>query len=244
MSSKASSRVRGVLRRGPWLEYRGTRDLLISELVVPLRYDVLVRKAFLEAVLEWKERGRKNFAGFVDDASDHPYFTWFRDVLSARTAPDLVRDAPALRTAFERRVRAVVRLCDALEEQGFDTARPLTLHTSPAVQPTASGKLVLRDHYAGDGCHRLAWLLVRGRTWLPASHYRVRRYLKFTPWDNTGVLVRAGCLTGEAYCRYLSPGYAAGPHDSVPSLLRACGLERPTRLRELRTVLAVDRVHA
>ena len=55
---------------------------------------------------------------------------------------------------------------------------------------SALGRLVRADFYAGDGCHRIAFLWERGERNIPARHLRVQRFKTYRPLDNTALVAR------------------------------------------------------
>src|SRR6266487_6462296 len=111
--------------------------------------------------------------------------------------------------AYRQRLRDAASLYRSVQEHGFDGGRyPLLLRAVPPGAATASGKLVPRRLYGGDGCHRLALLLHLGHRTLPPAWYRVRTVA--APLDNTGQLLGPLRVPAAAYYRFLALGYAGG----------------------------------
>ena len=78
---KTPARLARRFRRRNHLDQRpGTIDVILDELVSPLRYDVIVRQqffAFLDANVDLLEE----FSDLVIEARHEPYYIWFRDIV-------------------------------------------------------------------------------------------------------------------------------------------------------------------
>ena len=72
--------ARRLRRRGHLDQRPGTVDVLLDELVSPLRYDVVVRQQFF-AFLDANAELLDEFSDLVIEARGQPYFLWYRDIV-------------------------------------------------------------------------------------------------------------------------------------------------------------------
>jgi hypothetical protein len=195
-------------RRGnPW-RYRRVRDELpIAPLVSPLRFDVLLRKAFFEFYAERRELYRADFEEFARLAREHDYFVWFEQVMCPAWQPHVLADELLFAEAWATRLRAAAELYESFGRHGFDSRFPITVYEARTVLPTVTGKRITRTVYAGDGNHRLALLMAAGQTALQPSQYRVKRFRRMIPSDTTPRLVRALRVDEDRYLAFLRAGY-------------------------------------
>jgi hypothetical protein len=164
----------------------GSEPVAIAPLVSPLRYDVLVRAEFFDAV---EAAPDPDAPEFVAAAAASDYGTWFRVVAIPRFRPELVGDVPGVEAAFAARVRAAVTLWRNFCVDGFDRHHPVTLRRPAPGATSTSGRPVDRELYLTDGCHRLALLLRSGHTALGPGEYRIGRRRLALLRDNTAALV-------------------------------------------------------
>ena len=235
--------VRDALRGDPWVHRRGREPVPLLPLVSPLRYDVVVRVAFLRLLEEHGATADRLSSSLHDAALEHPYFVWYRDLFCPAWAPELLADDDVLRRAFAERVRATARLRDSFRADGFSTARPVTLLSGVAIGPTRTGKRLARRLFAGDGCHRPALLLADGRTELSGDMYRVRHFARLTPPDTTAHLVGALALAPDEHCRFVASGYGLDPVGDRTALLDAAARRGAALADEVRRVVEVDMAH-
>ena len=184
---------------------RGTAPVHIDSLIVPLRYDVVVRARFFDFLTEHTELAG---AALVDAAAGTAYAQWFEHVECARYFPELLHDKVRREQRFAARVSGAVRLLQSFDDGGFDSASPVTLITAPAGAMSDSGAPALERLHIGDGCHRLALLLRNGATLEPWM-YKVRPSLS-TLVDNTTVLLRNGSVTEADYVAFLGGRFPVG----------------------------------
>jgi hypothetical protein len=231
-------RIPGLVR----LAYRPGREAIrIDDLISPLRYDILVRQRYLELVRERRALAADDFAAFMELSRQQPYYTWFTQVVVAKgNHPEILDDPALLDAAFERRVRRSVELHDSFESTGYDKRRPIILRTAGEIAPTWTGKRLARRLYAGDGCHRLAWLRTSGVDLLEPGMYRVHVAQVFTPHDDTALLMEAMRVDRPDYLSFLSLSYADRELSNEKALLDHVRSTAPDRLGELEEVLAVD----
>jgi hypothetical protein len=231
-------RIPGLVR----LAYRpGKEPVRIDDLISPLRYDILVRQRYLEVLREHRSLADEDFEAFMELSRQQPYYTWFvRVVVPSGNHPELVHDEERLGAAFERRVRRSLALHDSFESAGYDRRRPIILRNGKEIRPTSTGKSLTRTLFAGDGCHRLAWLRLTGRAVLEPGMYRVHVAPVFTPKDETAKLLEAMPLSRREYLAFVSLAYADRELPSEEALLDHVRTTAPDRLPELEGVIAVD----
>jgi hypothetical protein len=236
---------RGFRRRIPGLlqlAYRPGRDPVpINDLVSPLRYDIIVRQRYLEVLRERRGLAEEDFEAFMELSRQQPYFKWFtRVVVPSGNHPDMVGDDQRLNAAFERRVRRSIALHDAFESTGYDRRRPIILRTGADIAPTSTGKRLAQRIYAGDGCHRLAWLRMTGVEALEPRMYRLHVSQVFTPRDETALVMAAMAISRRDYLSFLSLAYADRELSSEDALLDHIRSTDPDRLPEIEHVIAID----
>ena len=167
-------------RRRNHLDQRpGTIDLILDELVSPLRYDVIVRQqffAFLDANVDLLEE----FSDLVIEARHEPYYIWFRDIVVGDRTKLL--KGRSLDEAFADQVERVLAV-RARFNPADESWGELLLRELPAGTQTTTGKTVGPRFVPVDGCHRIALLRHHGRKILPAGTYRLRARAR----DNTAI---------------------------------------------------------
>jgi hypothetical protein len=229
-----------VVAASPWKYRRGTELLPFARLVSPLRYDVLVRLEYFR----FHERNlalfERDFPAYLEDARGQPYFVWFREVLCRRRHPELPDDPAGLLRAFESRVRAAAELHRDFRDNGFDTRSPIVLRSGTRLLATSTGKRPACDLFAGDGCHRMALLMLDGQESLSPEYYRIRNYPEYAPLDNTHLLIGPLRIGPPEYYRYLSMAYSETVFQDREALLTDVREHDPGRLAELERVLEID----
>lgn len=234
---------RPIPRRLAWTA--GQRPVELAELISPLRYDILVRARFLQFLGERLDVVERDLDLVVRQALGEPYHTWFTAIALPRYRPRDAADERRRLAAFRERVRRSAELLASFRAHGFDQRFPVSLRTAAPGSVAATGKLVPRPLYAGDGCHRLALLLAAGHRRLEPAWYRVRRDPLAAPIDNTHPLLGPLAIGAAEYHRFLWLGYGGGgsPGDALAdrqALLRRVAAQRPDRLAELKQVLEID----
>jgi hypothetical protein len=236
----AKDRLQNALSRSRWKLLPGTEPLPIVPLISPLRYDIVVRLEylrFLEANIAWFAR---DFPSYVEAARKTGYFVWFTEVMCRNFRPRLLHTERKLQRAFEHRLRKTTRMYLRFLKSGFDRRFPVLLNTGDRILETDTGKHIICRYYAGDGCHRIALLLLAGESVLQAETYYVRCFRHYAPRDNTARLVQTLSLEPEKYFAFLSIYYANQPFYDGQSLLAQIEKENPSKLEELRKVIAID----
>jgi len=229
-----------VMAAVPWKYRKGTIPLPFKWLVSPLRYDVLVRLehfCFHERHLDDYER---DFGGYLKRALEQPYFAWFREVLCRRRYPELLDDREGAVRAFEARLRESAQLHRGFRRRGFDRRSPIVLRSGATVLETSTGKTIRRKWFVGDGCHRMALLMLDGAEVLEPRFYRTRSYREYAPLDNTHLLIGPLHLGRDAYYRFLSGGYSGSTFEARDPLLASVRRQEPANIDELEQVIAID----
>lgn len=212
----------------------------VDRLVSPLRYDIVVRERFFDFLEGNESLYDDDFAEFAQQARSHPYFVWFSRIAVPRFRPHLLASDDLFARAFEDRLHATASLLRSFRETGFDSMEPILLRTGRWIEPTTTGKPVVRSVYAGDGCHRLALLRRAGIRVLTPAMYRVAASRSFRPRDHTAILLASLTVSHDEYFSFLALGYGEGSCSSEEALLEHVRRLDPERLGELRAVIAAD----
>ncbi|HEX6787356.1 MAG TPA: flippase [Acidimicrobiales bacterium] len=233
---RTPARLARRLRRRNHLDQRpGTIDVILDELVSPLRYDVIVRQqffAFLDANVDLLEE----FRDLVIEARHEPYYIWFRDIVVGDRTKLL--KGRSLDEAFADQVERVLAV-RARFNPADESWGELLLRELPAGTETTTGKTVGPRFVPVDGCHRIALLRHHGRKILPAGTYRLvgdRQSAR----DNTAILVPKLRLTEAEYLDYLAMGFDEDTPDSFAALVAAVAAHHPERSAELESVISID----
>lgn len=174
---------------GSWLpEAEMPAALPIAQLVYPLRYDIVVRMRLFEAYAAERERYRTDPAAFVELACDHDYHIWFERVMMVRRADYIAHHHLTPDDIFTDCVHQAAELYESIVGSGFDAKRPIVPFTGREILPADSGAVSAEQYFPGDGCHRLACLMSLGHTTLPATFFRIKRFDRLQPFDNTRLL--------------------------------------------------------
>lgn len=224
---------------------KGVTPIPLNELISPLRYDILIRKKYFSFFRSHIEIYRSNFPKYLELAYQQPYYVWFRDVACFRFDPDLLYNREALNKAFVDRIHRSAELFNSFEKHGLNPvglseSPPIALHSARRVLPTESSKFVRRDFYAGDGCHRLALLLLFEYQILEPESYVVRIHDEFSPLDNTSILIRKMPVSECEYSAFLSLGYGQFEFADLASLLRHIRKTQPRAAHELERIIELD----
>jgi hypothetical protein len=214
-------------------------EIRIDSLICPLRYDIIVRADFLAYYEQHRDVYAHDFKAFLAHPVAGAYFTtWFSD--ASRSRPQLARDRVAVQKEYESRVHRAVRLFDSLHSSGFDSRHPIELRSASTIHHER-GKHIRRRFYAGDGCHRLAFLLSQGIKSLAPSQYRVLMFDEFRPRDNTYLLLGKVLRDEAQYCRFISKYYCDGKEiDQPDSILEHVMGNCPSLLDEVSSVMRED----
>jgi hypothetical protein len=239
-ADRARMRVRNLRRRLGASERPGTEPVVVDDLISPLRYDILVRQRYFEFLREHRELAAGDLAPLAEASRTHAYFVWFSRVVVPRFQPELVGQPELIARAFTKRVAASVDLLRSFEAHGLDPARPLVLETGRTIEPTATGKQLARRLYPGDGCHRLALLRASGITELEPGSYRVRSVRRFTPLDNTALLLGELEIDPVTYRRFLALSYGPLVEAALDGGETAPGDAPEGALDEVRRVMRLD----
>ena len=227
--------ARRLRRRGHLDQRPGTVDVLLDELVSPLRYDVVVRQQFF-AFLDANADLLDEFGDLVIEARDQPYYSWYRDiVIGPRTK---LLKGRSLDEAFADQVERVLAM-RARFNPADESWGELLLREVPAGTRTTTGKTVGPRVVPVDGCHRIALLRHHGRKVLPAGSYQLVGD-KQSVRDNTALLIPRLHLTEQQYLDYLAMGFDEDAPDGFAELVAGVALRHPERSAELESVISVD----
>lgn len=237
---RARVRVRNMRRRLVASERPGAEPTAIDDLISPLRYDILIRQRYFEFLRKHPELVEGDPAAVAEASRTHAYFIWFSRVVVPRFRPELAGSPELIAPAFTARVAASLDLLRSFEAHGLDPARPLVLETGRTIEPTATGKRLARRLYPGDGCHRLALLRASGVTDLEPGGYRVRSVRRFTPLDNTALLLPELEIDPETYRRFLALSYGPLVEAALARREVSRGAAPERGLDEVRRVIRLD----
>jgi hypothetical protein len=249
---KLAEDVRRTIRVGNywyWLEVPELGEgIEIARLVCPLRYDVIVRRDFYSFYEANQDLYRSDFDGFVELVKQGSYYTWFAASEAVRTRPYLLDDHDRLWRQFVSQIRKAVALYESMENQGFDEHAPIVLRTAEnLLPPTAdrlappTGKVVSDRYFMADGCHRLAWLMSKGYTLLPAAIFRIQCFREFSPFDSTSLLAPSLPIAPSEYFAFLSSRYCRPfVFEDRAGFLGHIRQHRPDILEEVLSVMRVD----
>lgn len=218
------------------------KRIRIYDVICPLRYDILVRVDFIEFLGKNKQLSATDMGAILDNPSARAYESWFREVAIRRFLPEIYHDDVQVRERFIERVRGVKELWESISSIGFDVAHPIRLRSGNSIQEV-NGKRVGTSVFAGDGCHRIACLVVMGKEFLEPAEYEVALSAKFQPLDNTAILIDALPITMPDYLSFISRGYCRGRALATANEALAYVEEHdPGRLGELNSVFQHDLV--
>ena len=236
----------GISRR--WHEKRvsgleiGER-IKIEDLVCPLRYDILVRVDFISFLADNDGLSTSDFRTLLETPVARAYQTWFKEVFVPQVLPEIYHDDDQIRKHFYARVENARNLWESMSTQGFDYQHPISLRSGSLVQEV-NGKTFDTSFYAGDGCHRIACLLVMGRKYLEPKEYEVVTRPELHPVDNTAILLEKLPISMSEYLSFISRGSCEGRTlAAAVDALAYVEQNSPSRLAELKRVFRHDLVH-
>lgn len=216
------------------------KQIRIYDIVCPLRYDILVRANFIELLSKNDKILESELEEILEHRAAQSYAVWFREVCIKRFAPEIYHDKNLVRQRFAIRVEKTKRLWESISLNGFDSAHPIRLRSGKSILGV-NGKSVSEPFFAGDGCHRIACLLVMGKKYLEPKEYEVALSTEFQPFDNTALLIDKLPITVSDYLTFISRGYCEGQTLATANEAVAY-LEKhdPDRLTELKNILEYD----
>lgn len=172
-----------------WLPESAKPDQIpILPLVYPLRYDILIRKAFFDFYAANRALYKREPEEFIKLAAAHEYHAWFTQVLMVRYEPESVADPRRTLDLFRDRVHRAASLHESIASRGFDLAYPIIAFTGETIVACPGTVPEGQKYFMGDGCHRLACLMSQGLTTLPRRMIRIKCFRRLAPFDNTTML--------------------------------------------------------
>jgi hypothetical protein len=239
-------------RRVPWTWHEApelTDGIAIADLVSPLRYDVIVRRDFFIWYRERADLARRDLRAFIAEARATSYHHWWMTSETIRCRPELMDRPEELERLFDLRVERSVRLAERVARTRHADEHPIILKTADRLlAPTTfrdgppSGKpLPSQQYFLADGCHRVALMLADGVSRIEPGHFLIKRYLEFSPFDSTSVLVPSLPVDPATYVRFLGWHYGQDAAiNDVESLVGWVQEHDAARWPELEAMLAVD----
>ncbi|MEJ7708149.1 MAG: hypothetical protein WKF82_13270 [Nocardioidaceae bacterium] len=212
----------------------GQESIDIRRLISPLRYDVIVRARFL---IELRNLHAEPMAALQEFALEDPYFTWFKQVESARFFPTSLDDRELLLQRFQLRVARAITTLRSYERLGFDARHPVTLGKTSGGAVTDLGTVLSKSLHIRDGCHRLALLWMNDQPLEPAM-YRVHSF-RGPALDNTALLLQHMNIDDDEYARFLSHAFAGEEYSELSELRRSVAEVSPDRLAEFDEIVRV-----
>ena len=170
-------------------------------MIVPLRYDILIRKNFLEFYTENKRLFIENFDSFFEKAKLHQYYDFIKLIKIARNKPEILDNESLLMDRYKKYVLDFINLYESISKNGFNKKYPIGLKT------TADKSM---KYYIGDGCHRLTCLMSMGYDRLPSDFVKIKKIRNYSPRNNTKILFENNQINREEYFLFLSKLYADG----------------------------------
>ncbi len=220
-------------------ERRGT-PVDLAPLICPLRYDVEIRAALMAAFADGSAPRHPTPADAARIPALAHYLAWVRRIALPVGQPQYLDDDEAIFGAFVRRYHRARRLWASVSRDGIHPDTRIRLLTGRRVQ-LPPGKQLGTDLFAGDGCHRIACLMVLGRTRLQPHEYEVEERLWLRPHDNTARLLGTDALPRATWLQFLAGRYAPGEVPGDAAALRAAAARlRPDLLAELDSILSTD----
>lgn len=212
----------------------------IGRLMCPLRYDLWVRIEFIRLLRDRWSLYAEDLDGFLDRPQSKAYYVWFKEVRCARFRPQLYRNEQLLKPAFVRRVHDTASLWRSIERNGYDPSTPIRLGSGRSIR-SVNGKTINATYFAGDGCHRMSCLYVKGQRRLEPEDYEVWVRRNFEPLDTTPILMKHLPLDRTTYLHFISSFYCDGVKlDSADQIRQHVAAHNVRLLAELESVLAFD----
>jgi hypothetical protein len=212
----------------------------IGRLICPLRYDLCVRIEFIRLLRDEWALYTDNLSGFLDRPESRAYYVWFHEIACARYMPQLYGNQKLVQPAFIKRVHEAAKLWRSIDRNGYDASTPIRLGSGRSIQ-SVNGKTTNATYFAGDGCHRMSCLFVRGQTRLEPEQYEVQIRQEFQPLDNTAILIQQLPLDRTSYLHFISRFYCDGRElGSADEILAQVASTKAHLLPELESVLAFD----
>ena len=177
----------------------GRSMLRIEDLIVPYRFDILIRRRMIRLLID---QPTLDSGALLEAAAEVGYTAWFDEIEIDRFRPELKGASfRSRRKALLERLSGLRDLLTLLERSEFRLTTPLVLNWYPSVAITDSGQSRVYGIAVGDGCHRVAALSNRGERFLVAGQYRLRPRVFRRVLDNTAVLLARNRICREDVAR-------------------------------------------
>ena len=212
----------------------------IYDLICPLRYDIQIRGEFIRFLAENNYLSGDDIEVILEAPAAQRYQTWYREIAYRRRNPAHSHDENHFREHFRKRVSNVQELWKSMSAKGFDYSQPIRLKSGEVIHEV-NGKSFKSRYYAGDGCHRIACLVIMDKEVLEPEEYEVAISQEYSPLDNTAVLLDKLSISMSDYLDFISQGYCGG-HKIESAEQALAYVERlcPDRLEELKNVFRYD----
>ena len=187
-------------------------DVAIAELVVPYRFDILIRRKMIGLLYEPTAMGLEiPEHDLVDMAAESGYADWFDKVEVKRFRTHLRNDASARRWGLLARIEGLQTLIRSMQQNDELTTASLVLdyHLRGATSETGIAAHPLAP---AEGCHRIAYMSYRGHHYLTSKSVRKRLRLGQSVLDNTSLLVKSNRFDTDTVLNELAdehPGFQA-----------------------------------
>jgi hypothetical protein len=215
----------------------------IYDLVCPIRYDILVRVEFIRFLVENDYLSSNDIDVILEAPAAQRYRTWFKEIPFRGRYPEYYDDDTHIREPLYLRIRKTQELWKSMSSKGFDHTQPIKLRSGELVH-SINEKTFKTRFYAGDGCHRIACLLVMGREWLEPEEFIVALGKELHPRDNTAILLDKLPISMSDYLSFISRGYCGGCALVSPDeALAYVKVHSTDRLTELKNVFRHDLKH-
>lgn len=164
------------------------RDIPLSSIIAPLRYDIIIREKFIAFYLKNRKLYQNDLGSFVEKSKKEPFYEYFK-IRTAVYRPKILKDKGMTMDEYQKYIKNFISLFEKIKNKGFDANFPVTLHRS----------IFSKKLYMGDGCHRIACLKFLGYKSLPKEHGKIIISLFHKPKNNTKMLLDMGLISKKTF---------------------------------------------